>query len=106
VTADGYEPIVITEGYATTEETEREVYIPEISVVEDRTIIENEITTQLTVDSTGNTVMQQNEQVDTNSKSTVIIAVTISIVLLLCIAFCMRVLYNRAYAAEIEKTAI
>jgi hypothetical protein len=41
VTADGYDPIVITEGYATTEETEREVYIPDVSIVEDRTIIEN-----------------------------------------------------------------
>jgi heme/copper-type cytochrome/quinol oxidase subunit 2 len=46
------------------------------------------------------------EQVDTNSKSTVIIAATVSVVLLLCIAYCMRVLYRRMNADELEQTAI
>jgi len=36
----------------------------------------------------------------------VIIAVTVSIVLLLCIAFCIRVLYRRMNAEELEKAAI
>lgn len=106
MTADGYEPIVITAGYATTEETETEVYIPDVSIVEDKTIIENHVTSQLTVDSNGSTVMNVNEQVDTNSKSTVIVAVTVSIVILLCIAYGMRILYRRMNAEELEKTAI
>ena len=107
VTAEGYEPIVITAGYATADqETEREVYIPDVSIVEDKTIIENMINTQFTVDSNGNTVMNMEEQVDTNNKSTVIVAVTVSIVILLCIAYAMRVLYRRMNAEELEKMDI
>lgn len=50
--------------------------------------------------------MMNIEEVDTNNKSTTIIAVTVSIVILLAVAYCMRVLYQRMNAEELEKLEI
>merc|ERR1712146_156803 len=65
--------------------------------------VENEIRTQITVEQE---ITLQEEEVDTNSKSTVIIAATVSVVVLLLIAYGMRVLYNRMNAEELEKLSI
>jgi hypothetical protein len=77
VTAPGYEPIVITAGYSTPENAPQEVYIPDVSVIENTNRVEQEIQTQIIVDEDDprgpNAVL---ETPDTNNKSTVIIAVT------------------------------
>jgi hypothetical protein len=132
VTAENYDPIVITVVASSTEsesetdtvesssesatagtyytrdsegniQADQEVYIPDVEILEEIEIVENEIRTQITVEQE---VTLQEEEVDTNSKSTVIIAVTVSVVVLLLIIYGMRVLYNRMNAEELEKVAI
>jgi len=82
---------------------EEEVYVPDVQVIEEREIIENEIRTQITVEQE---IIIQEEEVDTNAKSTIIIAATVAVVVLLATAYGMRLLYNRMNAEELEKVAI
>lgn len=74
-----------------------------MSVIEETTVIESEVTTQITVEQE---IIVQEEEVDTNGKSTIIVGVTASVVVLLLIAYFMRVLYNRMNAEALEKVAI
>lgn len=84
-----------------------EVYVPDVEIIEEREIIEDEIRTQITVEAGEEVEMNvDQEEVDTNNKSTTIIAVTVSIVLLLAIAYGMRVVYQRMNAEELEKLSI
>lgn len=83
--------------------SDTEVYIPDVSVIEETTVIESEVTTQITVEQE---IIVQEEEVDTNGKSTIIVGVTASVVVLLLIAYFMRVLYNRMNAEALEKVAI
>lgn len=87
------------------EDLSNQVYIPDVEVIGEREIIQNEIRTQITVEQE-QTMMMNVEEVDTNNKSTTIIAVTVSIVILLAVAYCMRVLYQRMNAEELEKLEI
>jgi len=87
------------------EDLSNQVYIPDVEVIGEREIIQNEIRTQITVEQE-QAMMMNVEEVDTNNKSTTIIAVTVSIVLLLAVAYCMRVLYQRMNAEELEKLEI
>lgn len=84
------------------EDMTNEVYVPDVEIIAEIERLENEIRTQITVEQE-QAVMMNVEEVDTNNKSTMIVAVSISIVVLLAIAFCMRVLYQRMNAEELEK---
>lgn len=98
VTAPGFDPIVITNTGSSSSsggaDGSKEVFIPTVPIVQQNT------TTYRNVTVTGEKALE------TNNTSIIVIAASAGIILLVAIAFALRVLYMKIYHEKIQKEAI